>query len=63
MILKTIEQWNQERKSLRLAQKTGVACPQCGQELIYKEAFFCLASPTARKARCPMNCVEVLLEA
>jgi hypothetical protein len=66
--LKTVEEHNAERVALRekneeLARHTGVACPGCGQELLWVSPLAPNHSRFApRQARCRKCDIDVALE-
>lgn len=67
--LKTVEKHNTERRkaneqALEQARHTGVACPECGQELLWVSLLTVNHSRfAARQARCRKCDIDVMLEA
>ena len=71
MVLKSVEEHNaqkcKEREDRELAvRKTGVACPNCKEELLWTSGQYAVASfppSTTRSAGCPKCKLTVQLEA
>ena len=48
--MKTIEEYEAEKRNIRLSNGTGIQCPACGDELIESNTGIILTSYPPRKA-------------
>ena len=48
--MKTIEQYEEEKRNIRISHGTGIQCPQCGDELVVSNPNFILTTHPPRKA-------------
>lgn len=52
--MKTLEEYESEKRSLREKHGTGIQCPACGDELVLSTPYFVLTTFPAQKAvHCP----------